>query len=79
MRTKLRYMIVEFLIRLRSRIDGLLERFDVCHLCSEQADSWCECCQHRVCADHAVYGDDVTLCKACNLAFREAESEEVAE
>jgi hypothetical protein len=62
--------LVEFLMWLESRVRDLRERFDVCHICGEPADSWCVDCKKRHCVEHeSNFYNDESLCTECEAAI----------
>jgi hypothetical protein len=69
-------MIVKVLLWLESKVNEWLERFDLCHICGQQAEYWCEGCDKRHCIEcESRRYDDVDFCKECDTAAGPVEDE----
>jgi hypothetical protein len=66
---KFRYRILRFLREIEWHIRRLAEYLDVCYVCEDEADEWCESCGMRVCFHHAMACEDCFVCNDCGEAL----------
>lgn len=72
----LRYWAVGNIGRAKSWLESLRDRLDICHLCKEQAEYWCESCSKRHCSTHESRAYlDVYCCVNCAPTKEESASD----